>query len=289
MNTKMPPQKEDNRPIGVFDSGIGGLFALTALAEALPHENLLYLGDTARVPYGDRSPQIVKKYARQCTEFLLNHSVKLIVVACNTVSAIALAEIEKNSPVPVIGVIKPAVSAVLLNPDHKKIGIIGTRATVQSRSYEHEIYKTHAQGDISIYARACPLFVPLIEEGWHGDPFIYPIVEKYLSPLKEENIDALILGCTHYPLLKNVIGEIMPNVTLIDPAEEAAKQTAITIQQSNLAALQIFSKERQIECCVTDITPTFIQLLSQFLGVSSEAVRHVSIEQTLNKQYLKRA
>lgn len=280
MTSKILSQKEDNRPIGVFDSGIGGLIALTALAKALPQENLLYLGDTARVPYGDRSPEIVKNYARECTQFLLNHSVKLIVVACNTVSAIALAEIEKISPVPVIGVIKPAVSAVLLNSENKKIGIIGTRVTVQSRSYEHEIYKTRERTDLFIYAQACPLFVPLIEEGWHEDPFIYPIVEKYLQPLKEEKIDALILGCTHYPLLKKVIGEIMPNVILIDPAEEAARQTATIIQESKprKAVLQEFSKAGQIECCVTDLTPTFTRLVNQFLGVPSESVQHVSIE-----------
>ncbi|MDF3054194.1 MAG: murI [Gammaproteobacteria bacterium] len=277
MTPKILPQKEDNRPIGVFDSGIGGLIALTALAKALPQEDLVYLGDTARVPYGDRSPEIVKNYARECVQFLLDHSVKLIVVACNTVSAIALSEIEKISPVPVIGVIKPAVSAVsavLLTPGYKKIGIIGTRVTVQSRSYEHEIYKIHGQAGLLIYAQACPLFVPLIEEGWHEDPFIYPVAEKYLRPLKEEKIDALILGCTHYPLLRKVIEEIMPGVVLIDPAEEATKQTVQIIQQY---ASQNAYKERQIECYVTDLAPTFVRMVNQFLGVSPEAIRHVSI------------
>jgi glutamate racemase len=271
-------QKEDKRPIGVFDSGIGGLIALNALANALPEENLLYLGDTARVPYGDRSPEIVTIYAKQCTQFLLERSVKLIVVACNTVSAIALAEIEKVSPVPVIGMIKPAVSAVLSQPGNKRIGVIGTRVTIQSRSYEREIHKLRDQADLLVHAQACPLFVPLVEEGWHENPLIYPVAESYLQPLKQENIQALILGCTHYPLLKRAIGSIMPDVTLIDPAEEAAKQTVEIIRNTQGDVLSGTVKERQIECCVTDLVPTFVRLAHQFLGVSPESVRHVSIE-----------
>lgn len=278
MNMKIPSEKEDRRPIGVFDSGIGGLIALNALANVLPGENLLYLGDTARVPYGDRSPEIVKSYARQCTQFLLDHSVKLIVVACNTVSAIALSEIEKMSPVPVIGMIKPAVSAVLAQPKNKKIGVIGTRVTVQSRSYESEIRKGYGDMDLSIYAQACPLFVPLVEEGWHENPLIYPVAENYLRPLKQEKISSLILGCTHYPLLKRVVGSIMPGVVLIDPAEEAAKQTADIIKRTQGASIATSSKGRKIECCVTDFAPTFVRLASQFLGVAPESVRHVSLE-----------
>lgn len=276
-----PLIEEGNRPIGVFDSGVGGLIALNALAGALPQENLLYLGDTARVPYGDRSPEMVKMYAQQCTQFLLGRSVKFIVVACNTVSAIAMEEIEKISPVPVVGMIKPAVSAVLSNPAHKNIGIIGTRATVSSKAYERELHSMHDPADLLISAQACPLFVPLVEEGWHDNPLIYPVAENYLRSLKEKEIDALILGCTHYPLLKRVIGSILPGVTLIDPAEEAAKQTGEFIQQAySEEKLKSGSKDRKIECYATDFAPTFVKLANRFMGVSSDAVQHVSIDES---------
>lgn len=268
----------DKRPIGVFDSGIGGLMALRALATLLPNENLLYLGDTARVPYGNRSAEMVKCYAQQCTKFLLDHSVKLIVVACSTVSAIALPEIEKMSSVPVIGMIKPGVLAVLANKNSRRVGIIGTRATIASRSYEREIHQQRDQANLTIFSQACPLFVPLVEEGWHENPLMYMVAESYLASLKKEKIDTLILGCTHYPLLKEVIKNILPEVTLIDPAEEAAKQTASIILAEAEKNASPSADPRSIECYVTDLAPTFIKLADQFLGVPSQAVHCVSIE-----------
>ncbi len=268
------------QPIGVFDSGVGGLTALTKLAELLPYEDLLYLGDTARVPYGNRSTQTIQYYANQCVDFLHKHGVKLILVACNTISSVALLEIEKNSAVPVIGVIKPAVAAALNNTlKHEKIGIIGTRATIQSQSYAQEIYHLSGDEKIVVCAQACPLFVPLIEEGWHEHSATYAIAQEYLLPLQEAQIDTLILACTHYPLLKKMIRDIMPGVRLIDSGEEAAVQVAQTIQAKMQATGQdLLKTARSIECYMTDMTTTSLHFAQQLLGVSSEAVHQISIE-----------
>jgi len=265
------------QPIGVFDSGVGGLTALTHLAALLPDEDLLYLGDTARVPYGNRSPETIKLYARQLTEFLLERSVKVIVVACNTISSIAMVEIEKISPVPVIGVIKPAV-ATALQVSSQGIGIIGTRATIQSRAYENEIDQMRDGKNILVMSEACPLFVPLVEEGWHDHLAAYTVAREYLSPLKSANIDVLILGCTHYPLLKKVLGEIMPGVKLIDSGEEAATLTAklIQIDQLVLRRTELLAP-RSIECYVTDMTPTVLRIAQQFLGLPADSVHEITI------------
>lgn len=265
--------------IGVFDSGVGGLTALRKLADMLPGANLIYLGDTARVPYGNRSPEIIAYYAQQCTEFLLGREVKLIIVACNTVSAVALNLIESISPVPVIGVIKPAVSAALAVTKTNRIGIIGTRATIQSGAYELEFQKLAGDRENHIFSCPCPLFVPLVEEGWHDHGATYTIALEYLQPLITAQIDTLILGCTHYPLLKKTIQQIMPDVQLIDSGEEAAVVASQLIANSWYLKTNRQEQERYIECYVTDPTTTSIlRLVHDIFGLPSETVQYASID-----------
>lgn len=268
--------------IGVFDSGVGGLTALRKLAEILPEANLIYLGDTARVPYGNRSPEIISCYAQQCTEFLLGRAVKLIVVACNTVSAVALNIIETISPVPVIGVIKPAVAAAFAVSKTGRIGIIGTRATVQSGAYEAEFQKFGNGHELQIVSRACPLFVPLVEEGWHDHAATFTIAQEYLLPLIDADIDTLILGCTHYPLLKKIIQEIMPGVQLIDSGEEAALVASQIISSSKDFDSVMNENARNIACYVTDpTTSSILRLVHDIFGLPTETVQQASIDITV--------
>ncbi len=272
------------RPIGVFDSGVGGLTVLRKLAELLPNEDLLYLGDTARVPYGDKSPEKIRLYAQQCALFLLEQSVKLMVVACNTVSAVALEAIEEISTVPVVGTIKPCAEAATRCIQQGRIGIIGTRATVQSKSYEKEILRLNDPNKVSIFAQECPLFVPLAEEGWHGHPATYAIAKEYLTPLQKAKIECLILGCTHYPMLKKVIQEIMGGVRLIDSGEESALVARSILQsQSQMSS----AKTRKIECWATDLTPTFASIVYQFLGLPASALHQVPLDLFVEERHPK--
>ncbi len=267
----------EHQAIGVFDSGIGGLTALRKLAELLPNENLIYLGDTARVPYGNRSAETIRLYAQQSAGFLLKHSVKSILVACNSISCVALTDIENLSPVPVTGVIKPAVAAVLQNSNSRRIGIIGTRATIKSRAYELEI-KDNLSSDtqLSIYTVPCPLFVPLVEEGWQHHPVVYTIAQEYLQPLIKAEIDTLIMACTHYPILRKVIQEVMPDVRLIDSGEEAAIQIANAVISDNKKSSVNFS--RRIECYLTDLTTNCLRFTQQYLGLGKEDIHEASVD-----------
>lgn len=263
-------------PIGVFDSGVGGLTTLRKLAQLLPHENLIYLGDTARVPYGNKSPEIIRSYALQCTRFLLGKKAKLIVVACNTVSAVALPYIEEASHVPVIGMIKPGAQAAAQNLREGRIGVIGTQATVQSKSYESEIHRLLGQKNVAVHTVACPLFVPLAEEGWHDHPVTYLIAREYLKPLFDAQIESLILGCTHYPLLEKVIRDTLPGVRLIDSGAESAFSAQRILQEQEIALIQ--SGSRTIECYVTDLTLTFSKLAHKLLEIPLTAVHQVSVD-----------
>jgi len=212
-----------NNPIGVFDSGIGGLTVVKEIINVLPNERIMYLGDTARVPYGTRDTEIIAKFALQLAVFLLEKNVKALVVACNTISATALSEIKKISPVPVIDVISPTIAEAVRQTKTNTIGIIGTRATIKSNVYQTEIQKL--QPDISIISKACPLFVPLAEEGWLAHPATELIAKEYLADIQKGNPDTLILGCTHYPLLKQSIQKVMnEHVMLIDSAHPTAME-----------------------------------------------------------------
>lgn len=213
----------DNRPIGVFDSGLGGLTAVRRMHEIMPEESIIYFGDTGRVPYGTRSPETVLHYTRQDVAFLRSFDIKAIVVACGTVSSVALETVAAEIDIPMIGVVWPACRKALEVTKTGRIGVIGTPGTIRSGSYERLLHR--ARPALEIYARACPLFVPLVENGrvQRGDIVIETVVAEYLADLKAQNIDTLILGCTHYPLLREVIGHYMGgHVQLIDPGAEAA-------------------------------------------------------------------
>ncbi len=257
----------DRRPIGVFDSGLGGLTAVRELTKLMPEEDLIYFGDTGRVPYGGRSQNILVKYARQDVNFLRSYDPKIIVIACGTVSTIALDVLQEENPMPVIGVVGPAVRAAAACSASGRVGLIGTQTTVRSQVYERELKKLRP--DARILARACPLYVPLVENGRYrpGDPVVEILTEEYLTPFREEQVDTLILGCTHYPLLKEVIGKFMGSeVTLIDVGEQCARWVADLLLSRGLQTEDGTQGLRRY--FVSDSTEDFAGLASTFLGES---------------------
>lgn len=255
----------DDRAIGVFDSGLGGLTAVRRLREVLPSENIIYLGDTGRVPYGGRSRETIKQYAREDFAFLMSFDIKAIVVACGTVSTVALPEMADGYGLPVVGVVEPAAKKAVSLTKNGRIGLIATRASVSSGSYEREIDKLSPS--CAVFSQACPLFVPLVENGRvePGDVVIETVAREYLAPLKEQGIDTLILGCTHYPLIRSVIASVMgPEVALIDTGGETAETTAGILADSGLLAPQ--EREGTCRCFVTDSTESFAENAGRFLG-----------------------
>jgi glutamate racemase len=253
--------------IGVFDSGIGGLTVLHQIIEALPRENTVYLGDTARAPYGTKSVETVMRYSFENSEFLVEKGVKLVVVACNTSTAIALSRLQESLPVPVIGVIEPGVRRAIKSTKNKKVGVIGTEATIQSGAYTRALKA--ADPKIEVYSRACPLFVPLVEEGWTDNAVVEMTVNAYLGSLKQSGIDTLVLGCTHYPLLKRAIRKFLGGgVRLVDSAEETASEVA--------AALKKRASGRKTgkaihSFFVTDAPERFVKVGRRFLGENVES------------------
>ena len=214
---------DKHSPIGVFDSGVGGLTVAREIMRQLPNERIIYFGDTARVPYGSKSKETVTRYSKQIVRFLMEHGIKALVVACNTASAYALDEIEKELPIPAVGVVKPGANAATKATRNGKIGVIATEGTVSSRLYD--TYIKNLSDNVEIYSKPCPLFVPLVEEGLLEDPVTDEIARRYLAELIDIDIDTLILGCTHYPLIRKTIGKIMgEGVTLVNPAYETAKE-----------------------------------------------------------------
>ena len=229
-------QNEDQKkyaPIGVFDSGVGGLTVAREIMRQLPNERIVYFGDTARVPYGNKSRDTVTRYSKQIVRFLQSRDVKTIVVACNTASAYALDEIEHTLDIPMIGVVKPGAKTAVEVTQNKKVGVIATEATIGSQMYNQYIKKLDP--GVQIYEKACPLFVPLVEEGLWQDPVTDEIANRYLSELIDLGIDTLILGCTHYPLLRSTIGRIMgEGVTLVNPAYETARELGELLREKDL-------------------------------------------------------
>ncbi len=222
-----------NSPIGVFDSGVGGLTVAREIMRQLPNERIVYFGDTARVPYGNKSKETVTRYSGQIVRFLETQQVKAIVVACNTASAYALEDLEKESDIPMIGVVKPGARAALATTANKKIGVVGTEATISSGIYSRYIEEHDA--DVSVVGKACPLFVPLVEEGLWEDPVTDEIARRYLTELIDSGIDTLILGCTHYPMLRSTVGKIMgEGVTLVNPAYETARELKALLSERGL-------------------------------------------------------
>ena len=266
----------DNRPIGVFDSGLGGLTAVAEIRKILPSENIIYFGDTSRVPYGGRSKEILLKYARQDVAFLRSFDIKAIVVACGTVSTTALPTLRAENDLPLLGVVEPACRRAVKLTKNRKIGMIATAASVRSGTYEWVIHDLDA--DAQVIARACPLFVPLVENGRYrrGDTVIETVAREYLEPLKAESIDTLILGCTHYPLLTEVIADIMGDgVVLINAGAEAAWELKRTLTANDLLA-----EDRQGETTLyaSDLSGDFKELAGRFLQEEVPPVRPVDID-----------
>ena len=254
-------------PIGVFDSGIGGLTVVRELMQQLPSERILYVGDTARVPYGPKSPETVRRYSREIGGFLVSEGVKAVVVACNTATAHALQALRDELPVPVIGVVEPgARAAVAASPAHR-IGVIGTTGTIASGAYERAIRALLP--DATVISRACPLFVPLVEEGWTEHDVTRRVAEEYLVPLLDADIDAVVLGCTHYPLLKGPIGHVLEGVRLIDSAEQTAAEVRCLLAREQLLRTGEPPSHRFF---ATDAPAQMLRLGQRFLGSAIESV-----------------
>jgi glutamate racemase len=256
-------------PVGVFDSGIGGLTVAQEVIRQLPHESVIYFGDTARVPYGPKSPDTVRRYSREIAAFLGDQGVKSIVIACNTATAHALSALREEIDMPVIGVVEPGARAAVRATARGHIGVIGPVGTIKSGAYERAIRALNP--DVLITARACPLFVPLVEEGWTDHDATRLIAREYLAPMIEAEVDTLVLGCTHYPLLKPLLAEVLgPGVILIDSAEETAAETARTLASNRLAAAP--DAEPSYRFIASDDPLQFLQLGQRFLGATMEGV-----------------
>ena len=266
----------DQRSIGVFDSGFGGLTAVRRLRDLMPSENIIYFGDTSRVPYGNRSRDTILKYARQDTRFLRGFDLKAIVIACGTVSSNCLPQLRAENGIPIIGVVEPAVQRAAALTRNKRVGVTATRATVSSGAFARGL---EALG-MEVFSHPCPLFVPLVEEGRYRpeDPVIRLVAEEYLRPLLDEGVDTLVLGCTHYPLLAGVIGQVMgPEVRLVDSgAESAAALRALLAEQDALAERD----EGGVSCYTSDRAEDFQRLARLFLGEDFEIpARQIDISQ----------
>jgi len=255
------------RAIGVFDSGIGGLTVLKELVEALPAEDFIYLGDTARLPYGTKSAEVILRYSRENTEFLLAKGIKLLVIACNTASAVALHEIARDTIVPVTGVIEPGARAAAAASRSGKIGVIGTEATIASGAYTRALQQLRP--GVEIYTRACPLLVPLVEEGWTDNTIAEQTVAYYLESLKTSGIDTLLLGCTHYPLLRDLFRRILgPGVRIVDSASATASVVGERLAELRLARPRGMGSQSFF---VTETPERFVRVGRRFLGPQVES------------------
>jgi glutamate racemase len=251
----------DARPIGVFDSGLGGLTAVRELFQALPDESVVYFGDTARLPYGSKSRETVTRFSLEIASFLIRHDVKCLLVACNTASSYALDTLTRRLEIPVVGVIEPTVRAALVASPQGRIGVIGTLGTIGSGAYAHAI-ESRVPG-ARVVSRACPLFVPLIEEGWLTHAVTRKVAEDYLADLRQAEIESLILGCTHYPLIAPLIGDLLgPSVTLVDSGAEAARATGVMLRERNLLA----PGPARHQFYVSDAPTNFERIARSFLG-----------------------
>lgn len=267
----------DNRSIGVFDSGLGGLTAVRSLRQILPEENLIYFGDTARVPYGGRSRETLLKYARQDVRFLRSFDLKAILIACGTVTTTALPVLQQENDLPILGVVEPSCRRAVAVTRSKRIGMIATLASVRSGAYEETLRRLDPE--VQVFCLPCPLFVPLVENGrfQKGDVVIETVAREYLAEFRDKGIDTLILGCTHYPLLKELIGSIMgPEVTLVDSGEESAHELKRMLKEQ---ALRAEKREGEMNFYVSDRAEDFERMATIFLGEElHNAARRVDIE-----------
>ncbi len=286
-----------NNPIGIFDSGIGGLTVLREVTALLPSEDTIYLGDTARVPYGSKSRETVLRYSREVAAFLIKYDIKMLVAACNTASAYAVAQLKDELDIPVIGVIEPGARAALAATRNGRIGVIGTQGTIKSNAYVDAIKRLRgARGeeviergekhfdryfevrvdDLSIFTKACPLFVPLAEEGWTSNDVARLTVEHYMRGLEDESIDTLVLGCTHYPLLKQTIGSVMGDkITLIDSAETTAAEVSKVLGEKGL--LNGSAAKGRHRFFVTDSPERFLTVGRRFFGEGLEEAENAQL------------
>lgn len=267
----------NQRAIGVFDSGLGGLTAVRQLRQIMPSEDIIYFGDTSRVPYGNRSRETILKYARQDTRFLRRFDLKAIVIACGTVSSNCLQELQQENDIPIIGVVEPTVQQAVALTRSKRVGMVATRASVASGAYERSFRQLDAQ--VEVFSRACPLFVPLVEEGrcHPGDSVIETVTAEYLQELKDLQVDTLVLGCTHYPLLTDVISRFMgPDVQLVNAGAEAARAVQRLLQDTDACA----QRERGSASYYTsDRADNFQRLASLFLGEDMAQAQQIDISQ----------
>ena len=255
----------NSAPLGIFDSGVGGLTVVRAVQELLPAENILYLGDTARLPYGSKSPETIRNFADEDVRFLISKGVKAIVVACNTATAHALPSLHEKYRIPILGVIEPGVEAALANPDAQRIGIIATRGTIGSHAYQHALALRRT--GLIIHGVATPLLVPFVEENWIDHPATRLVLKTYLDPLVDKGIDTLMLACTHYPLLIPVLREILPaDVRLVDSATTCAEH--LKRELTRLEMLNSDEGQGDLELHLTDLSEEFESLARQFLKKS---------------------
>ncbi|MCX5787003.1 MAG: glutamate racemase [Elusimicrobia bacterium] len=262
------PARRDPRPIGIFDSGVGGLTVLRAIGRRLPGESLVYFGDTAHLPYGNKSPEAVTRFSVEVARFLKGRDIKVLVVACNTASALALPRLKRGLGVPVLGVIEPGARAAARATTRRRVGIIATEATVASGAYQRAL-KGLLPG-VRSFGKACPLFVPLVEEGWWAHPVTRAVAREYLEPLQRAGVDTLILGCTHYPLLKASLARVLgPGVRLIDSAEETAREVEALLEREGLGSGRRRGWRRFF---ASDGPDRFLRLAKRLLGVSIKTV-----------------
>jgi len=267
---------KQDKPIAIFDSGVGGLTVYQELRRRLPNEWFIYLGDTARVPYGSKSSDTVIKYSMQNSEFLVSLGIKMLVVACNTASSYAMETLVDHFDIPVLGVIPSGVRRAATMTRNRRVGVIATDSTIQSQCYQNQLQD--AAPDIDTFALACPLFVPLVEEGWMTHPITREVASIYLSSLQEKEIDTLILGCTHYPMLKEVISEVLgPDVFLVDSAEAVVEEIAEILTVLNLERRED-TEDQPDEFFVTDSIARFQKVAEIFLEKKVTHVRHIDLK-----------
>lgn len=269
----------NDAPIGVFDSGVGGLTVAREIMRQIPNERIVYFGDTARVPYGSKSKDTIIKYTRQIIRFLKTENVKAIVIACNTASAFALETVKQEIDIPIIGVVKPGAKTAVATTKNNKIGIIGTEGTINSGIYTEFIHRLNPE--IEVVSKACPLFVPLVEEGFIHDEITDAVAKRYLAAFEEEGIDSLILGCTHYPLLRSTIAKVMgENVNLVNPAYETAIELKHLLDDKHLANVaDIDSPSSMYRFYVSDAAEKFRNFANTILPYDIKTTKQVNIDE----------
>jgi glutamate racemase len=263
----------DNRPIGVFDSGVGGLTVVRSLSKVLPNESIYYVGDTARVPYGNKSKSSIIKFSEQITKWLLKQDCKIIVIACNSASSLALNHLKSHLLTSIIGVIEPGIKSALKNTKSKKIGVLGTRATINSSIYFKKFKEIDKK--ISVFSKACPLLVPLVEEGFISGHIPLSICNHYLNKFKKIEIDTLILACTHYPLLASIISQVLgPSIKLIDSSLATADEVKTILKENDLLSNR---DVKEVKCYVTDYTKTFKTIVDRFFKSNINSISKIDV------------